>query len=117
MNLRLSELVTTKDHNETLAGIHVVIGVFFALGVIISPWVIGHRDRILTMVVISVILLPLALLMFWTAIAMHRKKPAGRKLALWSVSVLFMIFWPAAIYSWWFMHSEGAKQMYGVKGE
>jgi len=41
----------------------------------------------------------------------------GRKLALWSVVVLFVIFWPAAIYSWWFMYSEGAKKMYGVKEE
>ena len=57
----------------------------------------------------------MALLMFMTAIAMHRKKPMGRKLALWSSAVLIIVFWPAGIYSWWFMHSEGAKQMYGVE--
>ena len=109
--------MSTKDHNETLAGIHLAIGVFLVLGLFVSPWVIGHRRQIETIIIISVILLPLALLMFSTALAMHRKKPLGRKLALWSVSILFMIFWPAAIYSWWFMHSDGAKQMYGVKDE
>jgi len=55
--------------------------------------------------------------MFSTAFTMHRRKPVGRKLAFWSAAVLFMIFWPAAIYSWWFLHSEGAKQMYGVKDD
>jgi len=109
--------MTTKDHNETLAGIHLAVGTFFALGLVVSPWVGGHRERVQVIAIISAILLPLALLMFFTASTIHRRKPLGRKLALWSVAVLLMIFWPAAIYSWWFMHSDGAKQMYGVKEE
>ena len=109
--------MSTKDHNETLAGIHLAIGVFLVLGVFVSPWVIGHRRQIETIVLIAVVLLPAALLMISAAFTIHRKKPVGRKLALWSVVVLFVIFWPAAVYSWWFMHSEGAKQMYGVKEE
>lgn len=107
--------MSTKDHNETLAGIHLAIGVFLVLGLFVSPWVIGHRRQIETIALIAVVLLPAALLMISAAFTIHRKKPVGRKLALWSVVVLFVIFWPAAIYSWWFMHSEGAKQMYGVK--
>jgi len=109
--------VSTKDHNETLAGIHLAIGMFLVLGLFVSPWVIGHRRQIETIALIAVVLLPAALLMISAAFTIHRKKPVGRKLALWSVVVLFMIFWPAAIYSWWFMHSDGAKQMYGVKEE
>lgn len=109
--------MSTKDHNETLAGIHLAIGAFLALGLVVSPWVIGHRERTQAMALISAILGPAALLMFSTALAMHRRKPLGRKLALWSAAVLIMIFWPAAIYSWWFMHSDGAKRMYGVKEE
>jgi amino acid transporter len=109
--------VSTKDHNETLAGIHLAIGTFLVLGLFVSPWVIGHRRQIETIALIAVVLLPAALLMIFAAFTIHRKKPLGRKLALWSVAVLFMIFWPAAIYSWWFMHSEGAKKMYGVKEE
>lgn len=109
--------MSTKDHNETLAGIHLAIGMFLVLGVFVSPWVIGHRRQIETIALIAVVLLPAALLMISAAFTIDRKKPVGRKLALWSVVVLFVIFWPAAIYSWWFMHSEGAKQMYGVKEE
>ena len=83
--------MSTKNHNETLVGIHFAIGVFLALGLVVSPWVIGHRERMQAMAIISAVLLPVALLMFSTAFALHRKKPLGRKLALWSVSVLFMV--------------------------
>ena len=109
--------MSTKDHNETLAGIHLAIGAFFLLGLVVSPWVVGHRRQIETIALISVVLVPGALLMFSAAFTIHCKKPVGRKLALWSVAVLLVICWPAAIYSWWFMHSDGAKQMYGVKEE
>jgi hypothetical protein len=104
--------MSTEDHNETLAGIHLAIGAFFTFGLAVSPWVVGHRRQLESIALVSVALLPLALLMFCTAIAMHRKKPVGRKLAMWSVAVLFMIFWPAAVYSWWFLQSKGGKEMY-----
>jgi heme/copper-type cytochrome/quinol oxidase subunit 3 len=113
--------MSTKDHNQTLVGIHVAVGVFFAFGLLISPWVIAqnfrHKEQIPEAVIIFGIVLCVALLMFITAIAMHRKKPTGRKLALWSAAVLIILFWPAGIYSWWFLHSDGAKKMYGVKEE
>jgi hypothetical protein len=92
--------VSTKDHNETLAGIHLAIGVFLVLGLFVLPLVIGHRRQIETIALIVVVLLPVALLLISTAFTIHRKKPVGKKLALWSVVVLFVIFWPAAIYSW-----------------
>ena len=89
--------MSTKDHNETLAGIHLAIGMFLVLGLFVSPWVIGHRRQIETIALIAVVLLPAALLMISAAFTIHRKRPVGRKLALWSVVVLFVIFWPAAI--------------------
>jgi hypothetical protein len=113
--------VSTKDHNQTLVGIHVAVGIFFAFGLLISPWVIAqnfrHKEQIPAAVMIFGTVFCVALLMFMTAIAMHRKKPIGRKLALWSAALLIIVFWPAGIYSWWFLHSDGAKQMYGVKDE
>lgn len=113
--------MSTKDHNETLAGIHLAVGVFFAAFILASPWIIAqnvrHKDQVPLAVIIFVIVLSVALLMFSTAIAMHRRKPLGRNLALLSAGLLVFIFWPAAIYSWWFMHSDGAKQMYGVKSD
>jgi hypothetical protein len=45
---------------------------------------------------------------------MYRRKRLGRKLALISSVILFLLCLPIATYTWWFMHSEGAKKMYGV---
>jgi heme/copper-type cytochrome/quinol oxidase subunit 3 len=113
--------LSTRDHNETLVGIHFAVGLFFAFGLVASPWIIAqnfrHKEQIPAAVLIFGIVFCVSLMMFTTAFAMRRKKPFGRKLALWSAAVLIIIFWPAGIYSWWFLHSEGAKQMYGVKDE
>jgi len=113
--------MSTKDHNETLAGIHLAVGAFFALTLMLVPifFVKGSLewgDIPLTALVVLIVL-AVALLMISTAITMHKRKPLGRELALWAAPLLFFICWPAAVYSWWFMHSDGAKQMYGVKEE
>lgn len=113
--------MSTKDHNETLVGIHFAAGIFFAFGLLISPWIIAqnfrHKEQIPAAVLIFGTVFCIALLMFATAFAMRRKKPVGRTLALWSAALLIILFWPAGVYSWWFIHSEGARQMYGVKEE
>src|SRR5437588_1128389 len=111
--------MTTKDHNETLVGIHLAVGIFFAFGLVASPWIIAqnfrHREQIPLAILIFGFVALMALLMFSTAIAMRRQKPFGRKLALLAAAFLIVFFWPAGIYSWWFMHSDAAKQMYGVR--
>jgi multisubunit Na+/H+ antiporter MnhB subunit len=113
--------VTTQDHNKTLVSIYFAVGLFFAFGLLISPWIIAqnfrHKEQIPAAVLIFGLVFCIALVMFVTAFAMHRKKPLGRKLALLSSALLIIIFWPAGIYSWWFMHSDGAKRMYGVKDD
>jgi len=95
--------MTTKDHNQTLVGIHVAVGAFFAFGLVASPWIIAqnfrHKEQIPAAVIIFGVVFCVALLMFMTAIAMHRRKPFGRKLALWSSALLIIVFWPAGIYS------------------
>lgn len=112
--------MTTKDHNETLAGIHLAFGAFFAFVLVASPWIIAqnfrHREQIPLAILIFGFVALMALLMFSTAIAMRRRKPFGRRLALLAVGFLIIFFWPAGVYSWWFLHSAGAKQMYGGKG-
>ena len=79
-------LMSTKDHNETLVGIHAVVGSVFALGLFGSPWIIArnfrHADQIPSAVLVFGIVLVIAVLMFSTAIAMRRQKPVGRKLGL-----------------------------------
>lgn len=113
--------MTTKDHNETLAGIHFAAGIFFAFGLVASLWIIAqnfrHREQIPLAVLIFGFVALMAILMFSTAIAMRRQKPSGRRLALLAAGFLIIFFWPAGVYSWWFFHSEGAKRMYGVKAD
>lgn len=111
--------LTTKDHNKTLVGIHFAIGILFAAGLVASPWIIAqnfrHREQIPLAIIVFGLVFFLALLMLSTAIAMLRQKPVGRKLALFSALPLLIIFWPAAVYSWWFMHSEGARDLYNAR--
>jgi glycerol uptake facilitator-like aquaporin len=112
--------VSTKDHNEAVAGIHLSLGGFLVFVIVIGPFLLKrdlgrHPDQIPIFVIVFVVLLALAGLLISTALAMNKKKSVGRKLALWAAPFLFLMFWPGGIYSWWFFHSDGAKQMYGVK--
>jgi glycerol uptake facilitator-like aquaporin len=113
--------MTTKDHNRTLVGIHAAAGAFFAFWLVASPWIIAknfrEREQIPLAIMIFGFVALMALLMFSTAIAMNRRKPFGRRLALLAAGFLIIFFWPAGIYSWWFLHSDGAKRMYGMKEE
>jgi uncharacterized membrane protein len=110
--------LTTEDHNKTLVGIHLAFGIFFAAGLVASPWIIAqnfrNKEKLLLAVFVFGLVSLLTLLMFSTAIAMLKRKPIGKKLALVSAVLLLTIFWPAAVYSWWFMHSDGAKRLYGA---
>ena len=113
--------MTTQDHNKTLVILHSAIAAFFTSGLIAAPWIIEknfrHPEQIPTAIVVFGIVFLMALLFWSTAIAMYRRKPLGRKLALIAAVVSFPIGGYVGIYTWWFMHSEGAKQMYGVKRE
>jgi len=113
--------MSTKDHNETLVGIHIVIGSVFVLGLIGSPWIIArnfrHVDQIPLAIIVFGTVFLVAVLMLSTAVTMRRQKPVGRKLGLLAAAILIIIFWPAGVYSWWFLHSDGAKKMYGVTPE
>ena len=113
--------MTTKDHNETLAGIHVLVGSVFAFGLLASPWIIAQnfrrREQIPLAIIVFGFVFLVSVLMFWTAIAMWKQKPIGRKLAMYSAAILIIIFWPAGIYAWWFVHSDGARQLYGASDD
>jgi hypothetical protein len=113
--------MTAQDHNKTLVLLHSALGAFFTLGLIAAPWIIAknfrHADQKPTALAVFGIVFLIALLFWSTAFAMYRRKPFGRKLALISAVVAFPIGGYVGIYTWWFMHSDGAKQMYGVKRE
>jgi hypothetical protein len=118
--------MTTSDHNKTLVLIHSLVGGFFTLPLIASPWIIlknvdsypsPRRDGqiIIAIVAVSVVLF-LALIFLSTAVGLYRHRAWGRKLAF-VTSVLMLVWPPAAAYIWWFIHSEGGKRMYGVTDE
>lgn len=113
--------MSPQDHNKTLVILHSAIGAFFTLGLIGAPWIIAknfrHSEQIPTTVAVFGIVFAIALLFWSTAIAMYLRRPVGRKLALIAAVVAFPIGGYVGIYTWWFMHSEGGKQMYGVKPE
>lgn len=107
--------MSPQDHNKTLVILHGAIGTFFTLGLLASPWIIAQnfrREQIPVAVLIFGIVLVMALLFWSKAIAMYGRKPVGRRLALISAVAVLPVVWPIGIYSWWFMHSEGAKEMY-----
>jgi hypothetical protein len=108
--------MTVQDHNKTLTILFGGLGAFFTLGLVASPWIIAQNfartDLVVRAIIIFGIVLLLASLMWSTAIAMHKRKPMGRRLALISSVVALPFFWPVGVYAWWFMHSEDAKRMY-----
>ena len=113
--------MSPEDHNKTLVILHSATGAFFTLGLIGAPWIIAKNfrqpEQVPTAIVVFGIVFLMALLFWSTAIAMYRRKPLGRKLALIAAVVAFPIGGYVGIYTWWFMHSDGAKKMYGVKSE
>ena len=116
--------MSPPDHNKTLAIIYSLLGGFFTLPILASPWVLAKNvdkypsprrdDQILIAAIVFCVVLFLALLFLATALSLYRKRPTGRRLALVSSVLLLPLLPPAAIYTWWFMHSEGGKQMYGI---
>jgi hypothetical protein len=115
--------MTAKDHNKTFVIIYTFLSVYFAVPIIISPFIIKHNLNsflspesgtlvlIATIAVLS-LLLSLVVLMLATALNLYRRRERGRRLALISAVLVFPLCPPVTIYTWWFMHSEGARQLY-----
>lgn len=110
--------MSTKDHNKTLVMLYAAIGSFYSFGIIAAPWIIEKNFRrpgqTPTAILVFGLVFLIALLFWLSAIYMHRRKPIGRTLALWAAPITFFAFWPVGIYTWWFMHSEGGKALYGI---
>jgi hypothetical protein len=110
--------MSTEDHNKTLVILHVATAAVFSAGLVGSPWIIAknfrHADQISTAILVFGIVFIMAALYWSTAITMYLRKPVGRKLALIAAVVSYPICGALGMYSWWFMHSEGAKRMYGI---
>jgi hypothetical protein len=115
--------MTPQDHNKTLVLIYSVLGFYVTLPILAAPWIIisntnsflsprsGTQVLVATVAAISV-LLCLAVLLLLTAFSLYRRKQRARRLALISAIVAFPLCPPVTVYTWWFMHSESAKQIY-----
>jgi hypothetical protein len=61
----------------------------------------------MTATIVTAVVIFLFLLLLSTAVGLHRRERWGRKLALCSAVVWLFYCPPVAVYSWWFLHSEG----------
>src|SRR5216684_2097075 len=98
--------------------LHSAIGGFYILGLVASPWIIAQNFRrpgqIPAAIAVFGIVFLLALLFISAAILMYRRKRLGRTLALIAAPFSLFSFWPVAVYTWWFMNSDGGKSLYRV---
>jgi hypothetical protein len=116
--------MSPPDHNKTVALIYILLGMFFTLPILASPWIIAKNvdsypslrrgGQVLIAVVVFCVVLLLALLFILAAIGLFRRKTWGRRLALISSVLLLPLCPPIAVYAWWFLHSEGGKKLYGA---
>ena len=116
--------MSPHDHNKTLIVLYSLVCGFLALLLCASPWIITKNvsstpsprrdDQIMTVAIVMAVVISLFLLLLSTAVGLHRRKRWGRNLAL-CAAVLWLFYCPpVAVYSCWFLHSEGGKHLYGI---
>jgi len=110
--------MTSQDHNKTIVFIYSFFGLVLAVTAIVllvrdlkqKDWALAiYKDALfIAATVLSIYLLTMVY-------GMVRRKRWGRVLAL-ITAAFFIWFFPVgtllAVYIWWFMHSDGAKQLY-----
>jgi ABC-type Fe3+ transport system permease subunit len=116
--------MSPQDHNRTIIILLLLIAIFPTLLLCASPWIIAKNvsivpsprrdEQILTAAICLVVVLSLALLLWFTIIGLYRRKFWGRKLALFMCIPLLFYCPPVSVYAWWFLHSEGGKKLYGL---
>jgi hypothetical protein len=113
-----SATMAAKEHNNTIVMLYTAIGCFYSCGIIASPWIIQTNFRkpgqVPTAIIVFGSVFLIAILFFASAICMRRKKRLGRTLALLAIPITLWAFWPVGVYSWWFLHTEAGKSLYGI---
>jgi drug/metabolite transporter (DMT)-like permease len=111
--------MTAQDHNKTVAIIYSVLGLLLAGAAIV--WLVRdirrHEDWVLAIykdaLMIAAAVISACLLT--TVYGMVRRRRWARVLAL-VTTVFYIWLFPLgtllAVYIWWFLHSDGAKQLY-----
>jgi len=111
--------MTSRDHNRTIGLLHGLIGVLLLTGFLVAAVFEARRhpsdgaQRLAWMLYV----LPLPLLQLFTAYGLLAVRRWGRLLAL-VLCVLYVWVFPLgtllAAYTWWFLHTAGARHLYGV---
>jgi hypothetical protein len=104
------------DHNKTLVLLYSFLSLTFILPLVGSPWIIAmsvrNSEQLPIAIMVGVALLLVALLFLTTALALYRRKPYARTLALVSAVLVLPICWRMGVYTWRFMHTVGGKKLY-----
>lgn len=110
--------MTPQDHNKTLGMIHGLIGALALIGLIVATVLDLRKDTspgFPSAFPEALYLLPIPVLQILVAYGLFRRRRWARIIVL-LFSVLYIWVFPLgtvlAIYTWWFLHSEGAKDLY-----
>lgn len=111
-----------RDHNKTLAVLNAVIGSYCILPLLASPWILAksvdtypsprRADQILIAVIVCTLLIIFGTLFTYTAYGLWRKRRWVRRVAFASAFVQLFVFPVLAVYTWWFLHTEGGRELY-----
>jgi polyferredoxin len=109
--------MSPNDHNRTLVIAHGLIGLLALTGLIVAAVLEArrHPGEAMQRTLWMAYLLPLPVLQLLTSFGLFGKRRWGRILAL-ILSVLYVFIFPIgtllAVYTWWFLNSEGGKGLY-----
>jgi hypothetical protein len=107
--------MTAQDHNKTLGIIYCLPGACLIIAVL-AVLLRKHPEDVLPLAMIPVALL-LAVLLLLVPYGLFKRKRWARISAL-ILAGLLVWFFPLGtiltIYTWWFMHSTGARQLYNI---
>jgi hypothetical protein len=114
--------MTPQDHNKTLGIIYGFLGGLLTVAALVELVRVLTMERELgriqsstSMQVLILVGLLLTVFLLLIAYGLLRRRPWARILALISTALfvwLFPLGTALAIYSWWFLHSKGGKQLY-----
>lgn len=114
--------MTAQDHNKTLGIIYSILGGILTVGALVELVRVITIEKELaqiqtdsllqTLIIIGLLLIGILLS---TAYGLFKRRRWARVLTL-ILAGLFVWLFPLgtalAVYTWWFMHSEGSKQLY-----
>jgi hypothetical protein len=113
--------MTPQDHNKTLGIIYGVLGGLLTIGALVELVRVIIIEKELSRIQSDSYLIPIILgllltvMLLSTAYGLFKRRRWARILSL-ILAGLFALLFPLgtalSVYTWWFMHSEGAKLLY-----